>query len=172
MNREELAKYIEKELGDWGNNVSLMLQENIRKNKLVISEQLVRSFEYQVRSEMSTKIQSLLIGFNDYGRMKEMRSLVFTKMPPVESIESYVEKIGVSKFKYVPGYKRGNIPSESIAKKRIAWGIARSKFSDYKGKPKKWFAKAFYREINHLITNLMIGYQEAAAGTIVNNLKL
>jgi hypothetical protein len=168
---DSLNEYIENELGDWAMNVQRLLQENLIRSNITLTDDLLNSFEEQVYSHASQNIQTLLFGFHDYGRMREMRNLVYTKMPPVEVLEDYVEKVGLAKFKYVPGYRSGKIPHESVAIKRIAWGIARAKFLENRHKPKRWFARAFYREINLLITNLMIGYQEAVANDTTKKLK-
>jgi hypothetical protein len=171
MTREQLDRYIQQELGNWGANTTRILQENIKRNKLVLSEDLLKSFRHQVITTMGGKLQSLLLSFNEYGRMKEMKGLTYTKMPPVEAMEEFVRKVGLAKFKYVPGYNRGKIPSEDIAVKRIAWGISKSMYSNYKGKPRKWFAKAFYAEVNHLISELVIAHQEHVASTMKENLQ-
>jgi hypothetical protein len=170
VNIENLSKFIIEELGDWQHNVTRLLQESVRKNKLTLTDELLNSFEHEVKSHAGDMVQGLL-SFRGYGRIKEMSRLVYTRQPPVEKMEEYVEKVGVSKFKYVPGYKAGHIPHESIAVKRIAWGLARRKFIDNKHKPKRWFAKQFYREVNILVTNLMIGYQEAIANSTTNKFK-
>jgi hypothetical protein len=42
-----------------------------------------------------------------------MKGLNRTKAPPMEEIEEYVKKVGMSHFQYVPGYKHGQFPLAS-----------------------------------------------------------
>lgn len=168
---ENINQFINQELGNWSANVQRILIEKLRKSKLVLSTELINSLSYQVHDATAESIASVQLAFNDYGRMRDMRRLFYTKMPPVEAMEKFVESIGINKFKYIPGYSRGKIPAENIAIKRIAWGIAMAKFKESKHKPKRWFARSFYGQINVLIQNLIAGYQDYAANSVVDQLK-
>lgn len=171
LSNDYINQFISDELGNWSSNVQRLLIEQIRKSKLVLSADLINSLTYQVQDATAESIASVQLAFTDYGRMKDMRRLFYTKMPPVEALEKFVEAIGVNKFKYVPGYSRGRFPSENIAIKRIAWGIAVAKFKEHKHKPKRWFAKQFYGQINVLINNLLNGYADYVAKKTVSELK-
>ncbi len=57
--------------------------------------------------------------------------------------------------------------NQEIAIRRIAWGIGRGRLKGYQHKPKKWFAKSFYGQINVLIGRMIEGYQEV----VVNQAK-
>lgn len=168
---ENINEFINDQLGNWSDNAQRLLIENIRRSRLVLSSDLINSFQNQVKNATSETVASVQLGFLSYGRMHDMKGLTYTKMPPVEAMEAFVRKVGLSKFKYVPGYKNKSIPSESIAIKRIAWGIASAKLKSHKHKPKKWFAKAFYSQIEVLIQNLLTGYQEYAINSTVRELK-
>ena len=72
------------------------------------------------------------IGFAGYGRFKDMRQLLYEKMPPIEAMEEFVKEVGLEKFGYVPGYLlnakyRVLHITDSRAINRIAWGIAVSR---------------------------------------------
>ena len=57
-------------------------------------------------------------------RIKEMKDLRYTTIPPLGPIERWVESVGVSRFAYVPGYPEGVEPAtESEAITRIAKGV-------------------------------------------------
>ena len=48
----------------------------------------------------------------------------YERMPPQAALEAFVEKVGIDKFPYVPGYPKGVRPvSYTVAVERIAWGI-------------------------------------------------
>lgn len=158
---ENIQDFINDQLGNWSENVRRVLMENVKKKRLELSGDLLNSFDYQVQKATSDTLASMHLFFEDHGRHKDMRALVYTKQPPVEAMEEFVRKVGLSKFKYVPGYN-GRMPAENIAIKRIAWGIAKGRLKFYKHKPKRWFAKSFYGQINLLIEGLLNGYQEYA----------
>jgi len=105
--------------------------------------------------------------FQDAGRIRDMKGVTWKKLPPADAMEAYVKKIGLGKFKYVPGYKAGRFPiSQKIAMNRIAWGIAKGKQRHNKTVPKKWFAKPFYSMVYDLTENLTVAYQNAIAATL------
>ena len=57
-------------------------------------------------------------------RILDMKTLNFLRTPPLSALIEYVEKVGVDKFAYVPGYTAGLRPAtESEAVERIAWGM-------------------------------------------------
>jgi hypothetical protein len=167
---EQLNAFINAELGNWSENVRTLLMENVKKKGLTLSSSLLNSFDQQVQEATQGTLAKVFFVFSDHGRHHDMRSLVYTKMPPVGELEEFVRKVGLSKFKYVPGYERGRMPAESIAIKRIAWGIAQSRLKSYKHKPRKWFAKSFYGQINILISSLLEGYQESLVGQVKTEL--
>lgn len=170
--KERLDEWLVEQLGDWSANVKLVLIEQIQKRKLILDEKLINSIEYQVIKASGDQVNGVRLAFEDYGRMKEMKNLFYTKQPPVSEMEDFVRKVGLGKFKYVPGYSSmAKVPSEDVAVKRIAWGISRSRLADHKHKPKKWFAKTFYGQINVLIDQLLEGYQEGAIENVKESFK-
>ena len=163
MTNEQINDWVATELGDWGENTNRLLIEAIQKKKLTLTTELLRSLQFQVFRATEHSVNRISFAFQGYGRIREMKTLFYDSMPPVEELEKFVAKVGLEKFKYVPGYKnKARVPSESQAIKRIAWGIALSKSLKNKNKPKKWFAKNFYGQINLLIDKLLVGYQDSA----------
>ncbi len=107
------------------------LMDSLRHQSIVIGRDLYAEFS---------------IGFSGYGRFKDMRQLLYEKMPPVEVMQEFVEKLGVDAFDYVPGYlkdrkQRVDLP-DSRAINRIAWGVARSRI--FTAKIRHYKRNAFY----------------------------
>lgn len=104
-----------------------VFQRAIEKAGLVLSSELLNEW-----SSVVSKSDDLLAvewQFNMYGRFKDMKSLRYTQMPPIEAFEKFVEKVGVDKFAWVPGYdSKQSVPTE-IAINRIAWGIAKHRMA-------------------------------------------
>ncbi|MDQ1088983.1 hypothetical protein [Siphonobacter sp. SORGH_AS_1065] len=94
---------------------------------LVLTEELKRNFSYQL-TESATELAGT-ISFQGYGRFKDMAKVSYLlHAPPIEAMEEYVEKIGVDKFAYVPGYRgKAKIPTTDRSTLRIAWALARSR---------------------------------------------
>lgn len=164
---ENIQDFINDQLGNWSESVRRTLIKSAQEKGLELSGSLLNSFDHQVQKATGDTLASMYLFFEDHGRHKDMKSLVYTKQPPIEAMIEFVKKVGLEKFKYVPGYHPGKMPAESIAIKRIAWGLSRGRLKSYKHKPKKWFAKTFYGQINLLIEGLLSGYQEYA----INNTK-
>ena len=105
----------------------LVMQKKVQEAGLVLTGDLLQSLHMQSVVIAKDLYAEFSIGFEGYGRFKDMRQLLFEKMPPIEVMEEFVERIGVENFQYVPGYltdaKRRAIIPDSRAINRIAWGI-------------------------------------------------
>jgi len=121
------AKYLEKKL-----------LESIGKTRAALTGELRDSIRVTVRKSTAQDLSSIILEFNDYGRFVDMAKLFWSKQPPVDDIREFVEKIGLSKFKFIPGYKNSAPISQFKAAERIAWAIAKKKRVDWKHKRKKW----------------------------------
>lgn len=166
-----IDQIINEELGSYQDHLINKLSQEIRKKRLVLTQDLLKSLQAEVIKAADTRIAQLHLAFEQHGRIKDMRAVRQSKMPPIEAIEKFVEKKGVDKFQYVPGYPRRNYPTQQEAIKRIAWGIALSR----KGKdiPQKtgWFNKPFYSSLNLLIVNITDRYMAAAGKEVIAPLK-
>jgi predicted transcriptional regulator len=171
MTPEEIHAFVNKELGDWMQNTVRLLRDRIKQKQLVFSQDLYESFETQAINATQDTLGQVSLSFLDYGRHRDINKLFYSRMPPVEILEEFVLKTGLEKFKYIPGYKQGaRIPSDQIAARRIAWGIAKSRIGKTYGKPKKWFQKVFWGQISILIDKMLDGYQSASVGAVVDGL--
>lgn len=170
MTEQQLEKIVERELRDWSAYVLLVLARKMTAAKLVLTGDLLRSLHAQFIQGSAGLATARLI-FEDAGRIRDMRRLNYSKQTPIDVIEAYVKQIGLSKFKYVPGYKKGTFPlTQSIAINRIAWGIAVSRTQENRIRRKPWFNKTFYSQIDTLIDDLSAAYSQAASEAITDNL--
>ncbi|OZI08244.1 hypothetical protein BWI93_10275 [Siphonobacter sp. BAB-5385] len=97
-------------------------QRRIRSNGLVLSGEMLDGFRIRAMQAAPNYI-SQMIETAGYFRIKDLRSMHYARMPPQAAMEYYVEKIGVHKFAYVPGYEGKWPSSDTIAVERIAWGL-------------------------------------------------
>lgn len=125
-------------------------RQALADNKLVFTQELYESFQYNIVRNAEMLYSE--ISFKQYGRYKDMKELKFSShIPPVDAMEFFVEKTGVDKFAWVPGYKQNDgVPTE-IATRRIAWAIA----SHYNRVPsiKRGYKGTWYNENVMLMIN-------------------
>lgn len=103
-----------------------VFQTAIQRAGLVFSEELLNDWSTTVIKD--DDILAVEWQFQMYGRYKDMKR-ISGYMPPVEVLIEYVEKVGVDRFAWVPGYdSKDSVPTD-IAAERIAWGIAKYRAS-------------------------------------------
>ncbi|GGM81833.1 hypothetical protein GCM10010967_11990 [Dyadobacter beijingensis] len=57
-------------------------------------------------------------------RIKDLKTLNYSRMPPLSAMIKFVEQVGVQNFKYTPGYPRGVQKLDHQSRvERIAWGV-------------------------------------------------
>jgi len=143
---------------NWLINAEAELQKRLDNKKLVNSGQLKKSFFGEVQREANTRLKAYF-GFEDYGRIRDMKNVRFNdKQPPIKKIEDWIDKVGIEKFKYVPGYKKSKTPIINIpsAKSRIAWAIVRDKvLKKVKEKSRKWYGRNFWIMVSQLENELL-----------------
>ena len=101
-----------------------MFKQALDEKRLVMSADLKESFE-RVIVQNAAGIAGE-ISFRSYGRFKDMAKLSYLDhIPPVYAMEYFVEKTGINKFAYVPGYQNKEATSIKDVN-RIAWAIAMS----------------------------------------------
>jgi hypothetical protein len=165
--QDEFRRILDEEVSDYAARALALLSQAIQAKGLVLTEELLHSLQTQVVKASADHVASMGVLFEQYGRIKDMKGINRTKAPPIEEIEAYVKKIGLSKFDYIPGYTDRSkvLPTSARAINRIAWGIARAKLRDRDDvRPKSWFSKTFYQSINRFIDAVTTRYV-AATGT-------
>jgi hypothetical protein len=120
-------------------------EKAVEAKGMTLTDELKNSFKYEITAASGNLLASATISFEGYGRLLDMKTLRWQGPANLEAMEEFVDKIGVDKFAYVPGYeKSGKIPTANIAVRRIASGIAwqRYKISGLsQGKTKMWYTR-------------------------------
>lgn len=119
-------------------------EKAIERAGIVLSGDLKNSFEYQIIQQASKLSVAGVITFKNYGRLKDMKVLNFSKPMPIDEIEKYVNQVGVEKFAYIPGYEGKEIPTTINVARRIARQIimARKKVPIVRRKARNaWYNK-------------------------------
>lgn len=172
---EQLEQYIQERMGDFERYTQLNLKRKLQEQGIELTGDTLRSLRTEVRKNSRDMAFAMLLSFQESGRIQEMKRLNWTKLPPAELIdgevrflqlEDYVRRRGVERFAYVPGYKPRTIPTESIAVKRIAWGIAMHIRNGREFKPRAWFNRPFYSSMNRLIDGLITDTQKVTGKVV------
>jgi hypothetical protein len=180
LSQDEIDKLSTRILIDWYKNVDAKLKSALLRQKINLTGNLKDSIYGEINAAGQDMHAQLRLHFADYGRVKDMKVRYHGKGPPFEEILKFVQKVGIDKFKYVPGYPKGVFPvgragdGQRIAMNRIAWGIVKSrtlpKNADKKY-GKKWYAKNFFSEIPNLVSALLGKTKELTVAEIIQNLK-
>lgn len=102
-------------------------QKAVERSGIVLSGDLRNSFEYQIIQTAGQLSVAGVIEFRGYGRFKDMKVLNYLAPMPLEAIEEYVNKVGIHRFAYVPGYQYGEIPTTINVARRIARQIIQAR---------------------------------------------
>lgn len=168
--QDEFKRILDEEVGDYAARALALLAQAIEAKGLVLTEELLHSLRTQVTAATANHVATMGVLFHQYGRIKDMKGpFNRTKAAPIEEMEAYVKKVGLSKFDFIPGYTDRSkvLPTSERAINRIAWGLARARLRDNaQVRPKSWFSKTFYSSINRFIDAVTTRYL-AATGTHV-----
>lgn len=125
MEDEQYKDQIADMLAEVSRDAVRYFEAALDSKRLVFTQELRQSFEYNIirnAEEIASEIT-----FRSYGRFKDMRKLTYLDhAPPVSAIAYFIEKTGVEKFAWVPGYEGKRSPTVKDIN-RIAWAISRSK---------------------------------------------
>lgn len=115
--------------------------------------ELLRSFGSREKQGADIGVE---IFFSTYGRFMDMRSLGWTKMPPVEDIKEWIRKKGPDNF--MPAYRqvRKYIPQDPERMiNDMAWGIAIGLLKKNTIKSRRWYNRPAYKGIQVLYRRLL-----------------
>lgn len=156
--RYDLA--LEEILAAWIEYAVRALQENLKKKKMVFSAELENSIKMRM-TKVVDGAGAAQLDLKTYGRFRDMKRNTYSGPANFEAMLEWVKKIGIQRFKYIPGYdpaKRtvNRIPTTSLAMNRIAWGIAWGRFIKFNGRRKQWLNKYFYGPLQNVLIDSII----------------
>jgi hypothetical protein len=142
----EMAQQLEDASAAWLEMAIRELKASAKNKKVELSGETIASIDGSISAFSAEAVGQILINFQNSGRFQDWRTRPdYNNQAPVDVLEEWVKKIGINKFKSIPGYAKGKTPiSESAAARRIAWGIAVSRLNRGPQKRKRWFAKLMY----------------------------
>lgn len=118
----EDSPILTKLLEDFIRRVQFALKDAVEREGVVDTGDLAGS----IRAIAVTKGKGWISGHISYSellRIKDMKVLNYGSVPPIRPIADWVERTGVSRFAYIPGYKKAGPQTEIEKIDRIARGI-------------------------------------------------
>jgi hypothetical protein len=107
------------------NEAERVFRREVAAQGLVLTSSMLNS----IRSSAVERGQGFVQGavhYNALLRLKDMRQLNYTRMPPFAAMVKFVEAVGPDQFPHVPGYPDGMRPaSYTVTVERIAAVIMR-----------------------------------------------
>ncbi len=151
------------QLREWAVNVQAVLLGELKKRGKKVPSETLRNLTVMVTG------QTFQLAFQDSGRHVDMRSLDYSKRAIAQGdnfILRWVSRIGVERFRYIPGYERGDSSRLTTEQKeeRVASAIIASRGSRVKlakrRRGARWFNQTFYSQVEQLVRQLLNNYPE------------
>jgi hypothetical protein len=114
---------INKLLEQFVQRLAKAFEKTVQREGLISTGELLNSIRAEGVKYGSNFI-SAHVSYSDLLRVKDMDQLTYTTIPPLAPLADWVERTGVDKFAYVPGFKQGEQSASEIHNiYRIASGI-------------------------------------------------
>lgn len=166
-------EFIAAELRDFSKRFVANRQSDIRRAKLLNTEELLQRLYAKVQTDPQRGIFFMYVFAQNYGRWQDMRRR-YARVggeEMVQGLEEWAEKEGVGNFtkkgkRDYPGIYKAQPPDRIL--NRIAWGIIR-KYRDRNTAPKRgWWNRGKTRDIENFYDALLRGLSEAVAAETKN----
>jgi hypothetical protein len=143
MDKLRLKKAMEQELEIWAEAFLQARTTYLLRQNISASGELIDSLGYQLDKSATEDTIRLLIAFNDYGRIIDMRRVSGSHLgeSAVQRVEDWIRDKGLLR-KWIPAfmkkYRLRTIPQNII--NRMAWGVLVKRTNAWK--PKRWYNEA------------------------------
>lgn len=158
---------LEKIARAWQLPVVQQFVSNAKAKKLTSTQKLINSLSSETSANLSSALVSISFAFEEYGRYHDMKRLRWSALPPIDDIIKWVKEKGINNFK-------DPNPSPTKTSERrlneIAWGIAKKRKANPKWKSRPWFQSSFYKSLNALKEELLLGVSERTIEGIKDSL--
>lgn len=154
-----IHQFIEETSREWVTDFIANRIDTLRTKKIKATGELARSMEYEIRQSAVAEGVELLLAFEEYGRLVDMRRINPHEVgrSTIEALIGYVKEKGVQNF--VRGFtrRRKYLPkSREKLLQQIAWGIAKKRARG-KRKRKAWYNRAKSAGITDLYNQIAAG---------------
>lgn len=166
-------EFIAAELRDFAKYFVFNRQQDIRRLKLLNTQELLERLYAKVQTDPQRGIYFMTVFARNYGRWQDMRRryVQVGGDDMVKELEAWAAREGVDKFtkkgrRNYSGIYKGQPPERIL--NRIAWGIIR-KYRDRNTAPKRgWWNRGKTRDIENFYDTLLRGISESVAQEAAN----
>lgn len=106
------------------NEAERVFRREVAAQGLVLTGDMLNSIRSSAVEHGESFIQAS-VHYNALLRLKDMRQLNYTRMPPFAAMVKFVEAVGPDQFPHVPGYPKVRPASYITTVERIAAGVMR-----------------------------------------------
>lgn len=100
-----------------------VISREVKAQGLVLTSEMLDSIRAAALEKGSGWIQAS-VHYEALLRIKDLKTLNYSRMPPLSAMINFVEQVGVSNFATTPGYAGGVQKLDHLSRvERIAWGI-------------------------------------------------
>lgn len=105
-----------------------VISREVSAQRLVLTGEMLNSIKAAAVEKGTGWIQANLY-YEALLRIKDLKTLNYSRMPPLSAMIKFVEQAGVQNFKYTPGYRLTDRPrgvqklDHQSRVERIAWGV-------------------------------------------------
>ena len=156
----------------WALETVQRLIANIKRRKLVNTKTLLNSIDQQTKADLSRAVVSISFGFEDYGRYLDMKKNIFSKQPPIDEILDWIKEKGLQNFGPDPNPNKIIPKTTQRRMNEIAWGISRKKRRNIRQKRRPWFQSSFYKSLQALQDQLLLGVADQSLEEVKSMLLL
>lgn len=165
MTPEQQAAFQSRLLQDWAAETLAVLRQVIRERVGYVPTALFDVLKGRVLDAAASEAKGeFQLEFLDAGRHVDMKRLQWSRRPITQDsnfILDWVNRRGIDKFKFVPGYQKGSrveLAREKQAQ-RIAGAIIAAKGRNLKARRRKtqnkWYNEVFYSRVEILVRRLI-----------------
>ena len=133
----------------------------IKRRKLVNTRQLLNSLDQETRADLGRMVAVISFAFEEHGRFHDIKGKRWREQPPIDEIIAWVKEKGISAFGRDPKPNKTKPKTDERRANEIAWGIAKNRISrGRRDRARPWFQSTFYKGLNDLQEELIIGVQD------------
>lgn len=181
INEDALASVFESEIQDIQLGAEKYFMHFIKERGLILTGSLHESFRTSVISIATNLYAEIRVSFQFNGRYLDLKTMNYKGGKPdpdgalVEGMKLFIEKIGLSNFKGIPGYYgSAKLPITSVAINRLAYSMAQARINKgiIRRRADGWYNKGrgmFVRDVRLTLQNRIAEFMIAQVALGLND---
>lgn len=167
----EVQKRLDALALQYGTQFLAKLKAVFSQKKYRATGALAESLRLKITPSTAQSSPDIIIYYDEAGEYIGKKRLIYTKNAPMEAMLEYV-KSPKFKMRSIPGYKDGTAANLSMEQKqeRVAFALAKSKFTTGKHRRRKWKKEALPDLLKSMNDRLVRAWTEESEKIIAQSL--